>query len=117
ASASGRPLIRLSFLAHSPTGFGYHPRKSVPTPDCATDLRRCRMNVRVLLLAAGLAGLTATAAADWPQWRGPNRDAKVTDFAAPQTWPKELKQKWKVTVGNGDSTPSLAGDKLYVFTR
>src|SRR5437870_11621192 len=54
---------------------------------------------------------------DWPQWRGPNRDAKVTGFTAPKTWPKELTQKWKVTVGNGDATPALVGDKLYVFTR
>lgn len=54
---------------------------------------------------------------DWPQWRGPNRDAKVTGFAAPQTWPKELTQKWKVAVGLGDSTPALVGDRLYVFAR
>ena len=29
----------------------------------------------------------------------------------------ELSQKWKVTVGAGDATPALVGDKLYVFTR
>ncbi len=57
-------------------------------------------------------------AQDWPQWRGTNRDAKVTGFTAPQTWPKELTKKWNVTVGEGtDSTPALVGDKLYVFTR
>jgi outer membrane protein assembly factor BamB len=56
-------------------------------------------------------------AADWPQWRGANRDGKVTGFTAPQTWPKELTQKWKVTVGPGDSTPALVGDKVYVFAR
>src|SRR5438876_11046784 len=56
-------------------------------------------------------------AADWPQWRGANRDAKVADFTAPATWPKELTQKWKVTVGEGVATPSLVGDKLYVFSR
>jgi outer membrane protein assembly factor BamB len=54
---------------------------------------------------------------DWPQWRGPNRDAKATGFTAPQTWPKSLKQKWKVTVGNGVATPALVGDRLYVFAR
>ncbi len=56
-------------------------------------------------------------AQDWPQWRGPNRDGKVSGFTAPQKWPKELTQKWKVTVGTGDATPALVGDKLYVFTR
>jgi outer membrane protein assembly factor BamB len=56
-------------------------------------------------------------AQDWPQWRGANRDAKATGFTAPKTWPKELTQKWKVTVGLGDATPALVGNKLYVFAR
>jgi outer membrane protein assembly factor BamB len=56
-------------------------------------------------------------AADWPQWRGANRDAKVTDFTAPATWPKALTQKWKVPVGDGVATPALVGDKLFVFSR
>jgi outer membrane protein assembly factor BamB len=71
---------------------------------------------RLLILAAGLASLVL-AAADWPQWRGLNRDAKVTDFKAPATWPKELKQQWKVEIGDGAATPALVGDKLYVFSR
>lgn len=54
---------------------------------------------------------------DWPQWRGANRDAKAAGFNAPATWPKELAQKWKVSVGAGDATPALVGDKLYVFSR
>ena len=54
---------------------------------------------------------------DWPQWRGANRDAIAAEFKAPKTWPKELTQKWKVTVGEGVATPSLVGDKLYVFSR
>jgi outer membrane protein assembly factor BamB len=56
-------------------------------------------------------------AQDWPQWRGPNRDGKASGFNAPKTWPKELNQKWKVTVGSGDASPSLVGEKLYVFSR
>jgi outer membrane protein assembly factor BamB len=54
---------------------------------------------------------------DWPQWRGPERSGKSTDFKAPKEWPKELTQKWKVAVGQGDATPALAGGKLYVFSR
>ena len=54
-------------------------------------------------------------AQDWPQWRGPNRDGKVTGFKTPERW--VLKQRWKTTVGSGDATPALIGDKLYVFTR
>jgi len=70
------------------------------------------------LLPAGLLALAVlpSSAPDWPQWRGPGRDAKAT-FTAPKTWPKELAQTWKVTVGDGVATPALVGDKLYVFAR
>jgi len=64
-----------------------------------------------------LSSVNGIRAQDWPQWRGPHRDAKVTGFKAPKTWPKELTQKWKVTVGEGVASPALVGDKLYVFTR
>ncbi len=66
---------------------------------------------------ASVGGVSQAAARDWPQWRGPNRDGKAAGFAAPEEWPAQLTQKWKVTVGSGDSTPALVGDKLYVFTR
>lgn len=56
-------------------------------------------------------------AQDWPQWRGPNRDGKAPDFKVPATWPKELTQKWKVTVGDGAASPVLVGDKVFVFSR
>ena len=70
------------------------------------------MVVCVLLVSASV-----VFAQDWPQWRGSNRDGKVTGFKAPQQWPKELKLRWKTPVGTGDATPALVGDKLYVFTR
>ena len=54
---------------------------------------------------------------DWPQWRGINRDSKITGFKAPSAWPAELKMEWKVTVGFGDATPVLAGNKIYLNTR
>lgn len=63
-----------------------------------------------------LAALNATAQ-DWPQWRGPNRDGKAAEFKAPKAWPKELTQKWKITVGEGVASPVLAGDKVFVFSR
>ena len=66
---------------------------------------------------AGFAPPEAARGGDWPQWRGPNRDGHATDFKAPKEWPKELTQKWKVTVGDGVATPALVGDKLFVFTR
>jgi hypothetical protein len=44
---------------------------------------------------------------DWPQWRGINRDGKITGFKVPSKWPAELVQQWKITVGTGDATPAL----------
>jgi outer membrane protein assembly factor BamB len=66
----------------------------------------------VVLIGAGVA-----LGQDWPQWRGANRDGKAAGFTAPATWPKELTQKWQVTVGTGDAAPALVGDRLYVFAR
>ena len=77
-----------------------------------TNLSRALMVVCVLLVSASV-----VFAQDWPQWRGPNRDGKVTGFKAPQQWPKELKLRWKTPVGTGDATPAVVGVKLYVFTR
>lgn len=77
------------------------------------------MKARLLLsltLALGMVALTARAG-DWPQWLGPNRNARATGFKAPAAWPKELTKKWTVTVGNGVATPALVGDKLFVFSR
>ncbi|MBN2410042.1 PQQ-binding-like beta-propeller repeat protein [candidate division KSB1 bacterium] len=56
-------------------------------------------------------------AQDWPQWRGVNRDGRVTGFIAPETWPAELTKQWAVTVGKADATPALVGNILFVFTR
>lgn len=55
--------------------------------------------------------------ADWPSWRGAERDGKVADFEAPATWPKELVRGWSVEVGTGHSTPALVAGRLYVHAR
>jgi outer membrane protein assembly factor BamB len=77
------------------------------------------MNTRLLAVVGLAFGLFTLAAGadDWPQWRGPHRDNKVVGFTAPASWPKELMKKWQVTVGLGDASPALVGDKIYVFTR
>jgi outer membrane protein assembly factor BamB len=79
------------------------------------------MKNSTLIRAAIVGGLLLSAAAltaqDWPQWRGANRDAKVAGFKAPATWPAQLTPKWKQTVGLGDTTPALVGDRLFVLSR
>ena len=56
-------------------------------------------------------------AADWPQWRGPNRDGVTRDFVAPTTWPATLKETWKMTVGEGHSSPVTSEGRIYVLAR
>jgi outer membrane protein assembly factor BamB len=77
-----------------------------------TNLIRSVIAVSMILMITGWAYTQ-----DWPQWRGLNRDGKVSGFTAPQQWPTELTQKWKTTVGLGDSTPALVGNRIYVFAR
>jgi outer membrane protein assembly factor BamB len=73
---------------------------------------------RLMFGFAATLGLAAfLPGADWPQWRGPDRGNRITDFTPPQEWPKQLTQKWKVTVGDGVASPTLVGNRLYVFAR
>jgi len=76
--------------------------------------RAWRWNAAV---GAGFLAATCALGQDWPQWRGPQRDGRVTGFVAPEAWPKELSLKWRASVGAGDATPALVGDRLYVFAR
>jgi outer membrane protein assembly factor BamB len=71
----------------------------------------------VIVVGVLLLGARCVRALDWPQWRGPNRDNKLAGFSELKTWPKELTQKWKITVGRDDASPVRVGDKLYVYTR
>ncbi len=47
----------------------------------------------------------------------PNRDGVTRDFAAPTTWPATLKETWKVTVGEGHSSPVTSEGRIYVLAR
>jgi outer membrane protein assembly factor BamB len=89
-------------------------------PDYSPQKRKALTVMKTHLLPLAIIAFVLTTnvrAADWPQWRGPHRDGKAADFKAPASWPGELKQKWRVTVGDGVATPALANGKLYVFTR
>jgi hypothetical protein len=54
-------------------------------------------------------------AADWPQWRGPNRDDTWTETGIVSSIPSAgLVPRWKVSVGFGYSTPVVSKGKLYL---
>lgn len=67
-----------------------------------------------LLLSAAL---SATPAAQWNQWRGPNRDGSVPSAAVPSAWPETLKERWSVEAGEGYSTPVVADGRVFVHAR
>ncbi|MBX9582531.1 MAG: PQQ-like beta-propeller repeat protein [Gemmataceae bacterium] len=55
-------------------------------------------------------------AADWPQWRGPNRDGVAPGVKLPDPWPdKPPEPKWKAAVGLGHSGPSIAGGRVFIM--
>jgi outer membrane protein assembly factor BamB len=69
-------------------------------------------------LAIILAVATLPAAAsDWSQWRGANRDGRTSDFNAPATFPKTLKEEWRATVGVGHASPIVADGRVFDFAR
>lgn len=65
-----------------------------------------------LCLAAGVR------AADWPQWRGPNRDGHSRETGLLKQWPAEgPRLLWQVNdLGKGYATPSVVGGRIYLMS-
>ncbi len=78
------------------------------------------MKARWSFLAVVVVGLSclAAGAADWPQWRGPNRDGISKETGLLKEWPKAgPKLLWQVNdVGYAYSTPAVVGDRLYLMS-
>lgn len=72
--------------------------------------------VPILILVLAVIGARA-GAADWNQWRGPNRDGSIVGFQAPSKWPSQLKKGWSVAVGIGHASPLIVGESAFVFAR
>jgi outer membrane protein assembly factor BamB len=56
-------------------------------------------------------------AADWPQWRGPQRDGTSPESGLLQSWPAAgPKLLWNTAnLGSGYSTPAIAGERLFLL--
>lgn len=55
---------------------------------------------------------------DWPQWRGRDRDGLAHGAKLPKTWPDDPpKPLWKYKVGEGQSSPVVAGGRVFVMGR
>jgi outer membrane protein assembly factor BamB len=72
-----------------------------------------------LLVAVGFGLFSLVAgAADWPGWRGPQRNGISRETGLLKEWPKEgPKLLWQVKdIGNGYSTPAIAEGRIYVLS-
>ena len=75
-------------------------------------------NVRVLLLLLSLAGVSlAQSNANWPQWRGPNRDGLSKETGLLKQWPAEGPPLvWKAAgAGRGYSSFSISNGRLFTM--
>ena len=80
--------------------------------------RRTRTGTLPVVLAgmAAWGGARAVvAAADWPQWQGPERNAVSQERGLLQAWPKEGPPlAWKIKgLGGGPGTPSVAAGRIF----
>ena len=80
-------------------------------------MRNLKMLFKSVVLAATILASSSLVTADWPQWRGINRDGNVKDAFVPESWPKGLKEEWKITVGLGHASPVESQGRIYVFAR
>jgi outer membrane protein assembly factor BamB len=69
--------------------------------------------LRSILLLPVLAPLAM--AADWPQWLGPQRDNSTTEIVAP--WQEAPKVLWRQPVGEGNSSPTVAGGRVFIHAK
>jgi outer membrane protein assembly factor BamB len=72
-----------------------------------------RAFMTVLVVAASV----SASAQDWSQWRGPQRDGTVPAAMLPETWPASVTPGWRVEVGEGYSSPVVAGGRVFVHSR
>ncbi len=70
-----------------------------------------------VLVAASLTVSASMFAADWPGWRGPNRDAISTEKGLLTEWTSaELPLVWKLRgLGRGYSSIAIAGGKIFTM--
>jgi outer membrane protein assembly factor BamB len=78
------------------------------------------MKMRILIVVAIGLGFSSAAAlaADWPQWRGPERNGISKESGLLKEWPTDgPKLVWQLKdIGDGYSTPAVVGDRLYLMS-
>ncbi len=69
------------------------------------------------VLLSFLVNLSVADEANWPQWRGPNRDDVSQETGLLQSWPEEGPERvWLFKdCGLGYSGPAVVGDRIYIL--
>src|SRR5262245_21955413 len=80
------------------------------------SMRKLKLLITVVILAA-LPLHAQDSAPSWNQWRGPSRDGRVPPAFVPAAWPASFEPAWRVELGEGFSSPVLAGGRLFVHSR
>jgi outer membrane protein assembly factor BamB len=77
------------------------------------------MRTATLSISAACLLLTNIArAADWPQWRGPDRNGVITATRLPQKWPEKWPAPlWRSFVGEGYSSPVVVDGRVFIQGR
>ena len=75
------------------------------------------MRFALLITLISISSSITTLAQDWPQWRGPRRDGTVDAAMVPDAWPAATSRLWRLEVGEGYSSPVVAGSRVFVHSR
>lgn len=74
------------------------------------------MKVHLIAQVLTISCSLTLSAADWPQWRGPQRDGLASGLKV--ALPKDASQmllKWKIPIGTGFSSPIVTGGRVYIL--
>jgi outer membrane protein assembly factor BamB len=71
----------------------------------------------LLVVLLSLMVAPAVSAQEWTQWRGPARNGFVSEKNSPATWPEKFDRTWRVEIGEGYSSPVVAGGRVFVHSR
>ena len=75
------------------------------------------MHRRTAVALCLLTALSARAASEWPEWRGPDAQGHATAADLPLTWGEGTNVAWRVELpGRGWSTPVVDGDRIWLTT-
>jgi outer membrane protein assembly factor BamB len=79
-------------------------------------MKRSIATTLMLAVCGALLMRVGAHAADWPQWRGPDRNGLSKETGLLKEWPASGPQLlWQIKdLGEGYSTPAISGERLYV---